>query len=149
MLIVAITRILFEIVQFSTRRLSYIKSPENSLEMIQYICTVIFVWVYHNQCLCPLDWQWQVGVVALFLGWINLILFVSKLPYIGLYVLIFIKIFKTFVTMVVLTMLLILSFGLPFFMVFFDSGVVVSFMICTMVAIKFITMHPSTALSIF
>ncbi len=125
-LALAVGRFLFEIFQLCTKRLSYITDWVNWVELAQYVSTIIFVVVYNTECLCVLNWQWQFGVISIYLGWTNLILFVSKLPFVGIYVLILIKISITFVKMLILTMLLIVSFGIPFFMIFSDMNVVVS-----------------------
>ena len=98
----------------------------NWVECIQYICSIIFVVVYAMDSFCVMDWQWQVGVVAVFLGWINLILFVSKLPFVGIYVIILISISKTFARMLIVTILLIVAFGITFFMIFYDPEATVS-----------------------
>ena len=64
------------------------------------------MWVFHVDCLCPLTWQWQIGVVAVFLGWIDLIVFISKFPFTGIYVLMLVKILYTFLRMLILSVLL-------------------------------------------
>ncbi len=126
LLVLALVRFIFEIIQLINSRLSYILNWENWVEILQYVTTIIFVFVYNTDCLCVLDWQWQIGVISVFLGWINLILFVSKLPFVGIYVIILLKISFTFFKMLILTVLLIISFAIPFFMVFFDVNAVVS-----------------------
>jgi len=79
--------------------------------------------VYANDCYCVLNWQWQVGVAAVFLGWMVFVLFLSKFPYIGIYVVIFLKIFTSFVKMIVLTSILVFSFAIVFLMLFADETV--------------------------
>ena len=107
-------------------RWSYVTDWVNWMESVQYICSIVFVVVYDTDCFCVVNWQWQVGVVAVFWGWINLILFMSKLPFLGIYIIILIRISITFVKMLILTLLLIVAFGLTFFMVFLDADVMVS-----------------------
>ena len=125
-LFLAFIRFIFEVVQLVRHRLSYVKDWINYVEVAQYFSTVIFVWVYHNHCFCVLVWQWEVGVAAVFLGWIVMVLFVSKLPWVGIYVLILLKISWTFVKMIGLMLLLVVSFAVTFHMIFFDSSVQVS-----------------------
>ncbi|XP_064390866.1 transient receptor potential cation channel subfamily A member 1 homolog [Halichondria panicea] len=117
-LLLAVARLFFETIQFITKRLSYLTDWINWVEVIQYVTTIIFVVVYSTDNFCVLNWQWQIGVISIFLGWINLI---SKLPFVGIYVL---KISMTTLKMLLLTMLLIMSFGIPFFMVFFDVNAI-------------------------
>lgn len=82
----------------------------------------MFVWVFHVDCLCPLNWQWQVGVVAVFLGWIVLLFFISKLR---IYVLMFAKIFKTFLKTLVVSILLVVAFALTFYLTFAEPEILV------------------------
>ncbi len=131
-LLLALARFFFEIIQLYTKRLSYLTDWINWVEVIQYVTTIVFVVVYNTDNFCVLNWQWQIGVISIFLGWINLIVFFSKLPFVGIYVLILIKISITFFKMLLLTMLLIVSFGIPFFMVFFDANAIVSHCTCIM-----------------
>ena len=103
----------------------------NWMEFTLFICSIIFVsWVYFTECQCALNWQWQIGVVAVFLGWIDLIIFISKFPLTGVYVLMFVKILYTFLKMLILTLLLVIAFGLTFYMLFFDPAASVSLEIC-------------------
>jgi len=90
------------------------------------LCSIIFVWVFHTGCLCPLYWQWQLGAVAIFLGWMNLIVFIQKFPLTGIYVLMFINILYTFLRTVMLSFLLVIAFSLTFYMAFFEPGITVS-----------------------
>ena len=122
----ALCRLLVEIAQLVSLKLSYVTDWVNWMEVTLFVCSIIFVWVYTNKCQCVLDWQWQIGVVAVFLGWIDLIIFISKFPLTGIYVLMFIKIFYTFLKMLVLTLLLVVAFGITFYMVLFDPMATVS-----------------------
>ena len=119
-------RIIFEIFQFLRLKLSYFKEVINLLEIVLYFSTLNFVWIFHSPCLCVIGKQWEFGVVAVFLGWFILTLFTDKLPLAGLYVLMFISILKTFLKTIVLSLLLIVSFGLAFFMLFHNPDISVS-----------------------
>ena len=54
----------------------------------------------------------------MFLGWLDLIIFIRKLPLTGIYVLMFIDIFYTFCRLFFLSLLLVIAFGLAFYMSF-------------------------------
>ena len=125
-LLLAVARLVFELVQFVSQKLSYLKDWINWVEIAQYTCTVVFMAIYWNDCYCVLQWQWQVGVTAVFLGWIVMILFVTKLPWVGIYVIILTRICVSFLQFVGLILLLIAAFGLTFHMTFFDFQVNVS-----------------------
>ena len=96
----------------------YLTDFTNFLELLLYGSTLTFVSVFDTSCLCPTNYQWQFGILAVFLGWINLLLFVQKFPGIGIYIVMFLKICKTFLRTVVLLLLLLMAFGLAFYMAF-------------------------------
>ena len=114
----SLCRLVVEGIQFATQFPRYMSDWINWMEIALYACAIVFVWVFHVNCLCPLTWQWQIGVVAVFLGWIDLIVFISKLPLTGIYVLMFMKIIYTFLKVLILSILLVVAFGLTFFLVF-------------------------------
>ena len=119
-------RIIFEIFQFMRLKVLYFKEFINWLEIVLYFSTLNFVWVFHSPCSCVAEKQWELGVMAVFLGWLIMTLFTDKLPWIGLYVLMFVSIFKTFLKTVMLALLLLVSFGLAFFMLFHHPNISVS-----------------------
>ena len=115
-LFLSLGRLVLEGVQFMTQFPRYLLDWINLMEIVLFVCSIIFMWVFHVDCLCPLEWQWQIGVVAVFLGWIDLIVFISKFPLTGIYVLMFVKILYTFLRMLILSILLVLAFGLTFYL---------------------------------
>lgn len=119
-------RIVIEIFQFMRLKLHYFKEVINWLEIVLYFCTLNFVWVFHSPCFCVVERQWELGVIAVFLGWLIMTLFTDKLPWGGLYVLMFISIFRTFLKTILLSLLLLISFGLAFFMLFHHPDIAVS-----------------------
>ena len=116
----------FEIARCPLLRWNYVKDWENWMEIALYVCSIVFAWVFHTECLCPFEWQWQVGVVSMFLGWITLLVFVQKFPNTGIYVLMFLSICYTFLKAVILFALLVLAFSLTFYMVFYEPQFQVS-----------------------
>lgn len=67
-----------------------------------------------------------IGVVVVFLGWIDLIVSrFSKLPFTGIYVLMFVKILYTFLRMLIFSALLIVAFGLTFYLTFTQPEILV------------------------
>ena len=63
--------------------LDYLRNWVNWIELLLYLCSIIFSFVFLNGCVCPKPWQWQIGSVAVFLSWIVLIMNCRKLPIIG------------------------------------------------------------------
>ena len=109
-----------ELVQIILFRLQYLTSFVNYIEVSLFIFTIMFASVHSSHCYCTRSWQWQFGVIAVFLSWIALVFSIRKLPVVGIYVVMFIKIFSNFIKVVILALLLISAFAVPFYMVFYD-----------------------------
>ena len=135
--------IIREAFQVALFRLQYLTSFVNFIEVPLFIFTIMFASVRGNQCYCTHPWQWQIGVIAVFLGWIALILSIRKLPKFGIYVVMFIEIFKNFMKVVILALLLIFAFAFPLYMMFYDpqlrsEGIVSSYKIIFLTFILFL-----------
>ncbi|XP_011407359.2 PREDICTED: transient receptor potential cation channel subfamily A member 1 homolog, partial [Amphimedon queenslandica] len=115
--IIMLIRELAQVIQF---KLEYLSSFVNYIEVPLFILTIMFTSVRSNQCYCTHSWQWQVGVIAVFLSWIALVFSIRKLPVVGIYVVMFIKIFNNFIKVVVLALLLISAFAFPLYMMFYN-----------------------------
>ena len=127
MILLALLRLTHELFfQLGTGRLHYFLDWVNWMEMVLYSCSIIFTAMPNWICPCVFSWQWQVGVVAVFLAWCDFIVFTAKFAKIGIYVVIFIEICKTFLKLILLTTLLIVTFGIIFYMIFSDPNVQVS-----------------------
>jgi transient receptor potential cation channel subfamily A protein 1 len=98
---------------------NYLKDWVNWIELTLFTTSIIFVVIFFTDCLCPMGWQWQLGAMAVFLGWLDLILFLRKLlPLTGIYIVMFVDIFYTFCRLFVFALLLVIAFGLSFYMAF-------------------------------
>ena len=124
-IILALFRLFLEMYQMISQGLRYLLDWVNWMEWFLFVCTVIFASVFHADCLCVRDWQWQIGIVAVFLGWIELMFFLSKLPLIGIYVVMFLEILKTVLKIIIFSFLLLVAFGLAFYMAFFEPNITV------------------------
>lgn len=80
LLAAVIILLLYEIWQCANQRLYYLQDWTNSIDVILYICTIVFATSAFGDCMCPASWQWQVGCVAVFLAWIDLLIFLRMLP---------------------------------------------------------------------
>lgn len=80
---------LLHLIHFNYRHIgSYIDDVDLAtlVKIPLIVCTLIFisgVWIHGNRCLCPLEWQWQVGIAAVFLAWADLVLYMRKLRLLG------------------------------------------------------------------
>ena len=85
-IVLALLRLLMEVIQLYKSRIYYFSDYENWIELVLYFSAIFFTFVFANDCACPFRWQWQLGSIAVFLGWIIFIFFVRKLPHIGKHV---------------------------------------------------------------
>ena len=109
-------------IHHSTALLSYFA------KIVLYIFSLLFAFVYVADCKCVALWQWQCGILAVFLSWINLLIAVAKFPLTGIYVLMLIRVFYTFLKVVLLSALLVIAFGTSFYMAFREPAILVSYM---------------------
>ena len=119
-------RLLLEASQLVYQLRSYLFDWVNWIEVSLYILSIIFVSVFRTTCLCPQEWQWQIGVMVIFLAWIDLIIVCAKFPNIGIYVIMFGKVLGTFLKVLLLSILLVATFGLTFYMTFSEPQYQVS-----------------------
>lgn len=59
-------------------------------------------------------WQWEMGAMGVVLAWLNLLGDIRQLPFLGIYVIMFFDIFKTFLKFVVVFLVFIVAFSLGF-----------------------------------
>lgn len=126
-ILLAVTRLIMEMVQLIIHGPpAYLSDPVNYIEISLYVSSIIFSFVFTTPCLNIHHWQWQFGVLAVFLGWIVLITFLQKWPRPGIYVIVFLKTMESFLKVSFLAVLLVIAFALPFYMQFFEPGKAVS-----------------------
>ena len=95
---------------------------ETLLHPWAYVLTIVFVFGFVNDCWCAPAWQWQIGALAVFMSYINFILMLRGLPYLGVFINMLFNIVITFVKILYLPLLLILAFAIPFYMVLVRDG---------------------------
>lgn len=118
-MVLAAYHILREIFWMAFQFRAYVYNIQNYIQWGLYTTSVIFVvFVFINHCGCPRNWQWQVGIVSVFLGWLNLIFLASNFPVISIYVIMFRDIFNTFFKLVFFALLLVSANSLVLFMMF-------------------------------
>ena len=88
----ALLQLAIEVIQLCRHPVEDLQDWVNWLEIPLYLFSIIFTFVFATPCLCVYHWQWQIGVMALFLGWIGLVSFLQKWPVTEIYVLMFINI---------------------------------------------------------
>ena len=112
-------RSIIELVQLIQRRLDYLTEPENYLEILLIVSTIIVAIAAQAQdCLCLSGFSWQFGALAVFLGWIDLVLYLRKLPHTGIPINMLQNVVVTFLKLIYLPMILIIAFAIPLYMLF-------------------------------
>uniref|UniRef100_A0A674EGX8 Transient receptor potential cation channel, subfamily A, member 1a n=1 Tax=Salmo trutta TaxID=8032 RepID=A0A674EGX8_SALTR len=97
----------------------YFRDVTNALDWGAAVTSLLFV--------TPLlmdfkdTWHWEAGVVAVLLSWINFLLYFQRFERVGIYVVMFLEIAKTLLSIIVLFFFLLLAFALAFYN-FVDSG---------------------------
>lgn len=113
----SVIQLLRELVQLWRRRILYFYDLENFVELSMCVLTIMFCAGHHSDdCLCTNAAVWQIGAVALFLAWMDLLMFLKRLPFTGIPINILLNIVYTFLTLAIVPVLLILSFAYPFYM---------------------------------
>jgi len=93
-------------------------SYENYIQLLVFIFTIIFAFGFPNKCWCAPPWQWQIGALAVFLAWFNVIVLLKDMPWAGLPINMLFNIIKTFTKLIFMPVLLLIAFSIPFYMLF-------------------------------
>lgn len=91
---------------------------ENLIEWICYITAILFVLDFsacHRETGLKYDWQWQLGAVSITATWLNLLSNFRKFPLVGIYVVMFTDVFKTFLKFSIICLLFVVAFSLGFY----------------------------------
>ena len=120
LILVSIVYLVFEAIQLIRRRLQYLLEYENYIQVALFFCSIIYVVPTGDTCWCTPSWKWQIGVVAVFLGWLNCIILLRNWPVWGRPAAMLLNVYLNFAKLVYLPILLILTFGFPFYMMFVE-----------------------------
>ena len=108
-----------ELLQFLQKRQGYLKEPENYMELLLIFSTFTFATAGHAEgCFCLESFAWQFGVLAVFLAWIDLLVYLKKLPLTAIPINMLNSIVLTFLKLVYLPLILLIVFAIPFYMLF-------------------------------
>ena len=114
--------LIFEAVQLVRRHKKYLVEYENYIQVIMFILILIFVFPYpENVCLYYSHWRWQVGTLGVFLAWVNSFMLLKEAPFLGQPITMLLNVYNNFIRIIYLPVLLILTFSVPFYMIFFRA----------------------------
>ncbi|RUS77619.1 hypothetical protein EGW08_014619 [Elysia chlorotica] len=109
-----------EMIQLYQAKLNYL-GWTNLIEWIVYVTALLLV-ISFNECQRTTgyryEWQWHLGAIAVFLAWIDLVLFIQKFPRFGIYVVMFTDILFTFSQFFVVFFLFVIAFAVSFYALF-------------------------------
>ncbi|XP_035219625.1 transient receptor potential cation channel subfamily A member 1 homolog isoform X2 [Stegodyphus dumicola] len=115
--IFAVIHLLKEIYQIQQNGRKYL-NLENIMEWTCYLSALLFI-ADLNKCSSETGirqvWQWELGSFSIFLAWMVLLMFISKFPFLGIYVIMFIQILSTFVNFSLVFFLFVVAFALAFY----------------------------------
>ncbi|XP_074843185.1 transient receptor potential cation channel subfamily A member 1 isoform X2 [Carettochelys insculpta] len=102
-----------EIFQLFQQKLKYLLDCSNLLDWTIYTSSIIFVSsLFVNT---PVGLQWECGAIAVYLSWMNFLLYLQRFESYGIYIVMFWEILRTLLRIAVVFFFLILAFGLSFF----------------------------------
>nr|XP_056710881.1 transient receptor potential cation channel subfamily A member 1 [Euleptes europaea] len=111
--IMSVLGICKEIIQLFQQKLRYLLDYSNLLDWTIHSTSIIFV----SSLFIKIDQaalQWECGAIAIFLSWMNFLLYLQRFENYGIYVVMFWEILRTLLRIAVVFFFLILAFGLSF-----------------------------------
>lgn len=126
LILTSIAYLILEVAQLTTRIHHYLKEVENYIQVIMFISVIIFVFpVGQNSCWCLPGWKWQIGALAVFLAWINLLLLIRYIPWlkVGEHSTMLFNVYINFMKLIYLPILLLVTFAIPLYMLLVDSTI--------------------------
>ena len=106
---------------YSKKVIGYVRDWVNWVEMTQNIASIIFVTSVDRQsCFCPSRSGWEAGIVSIALTWVVLVVWVQTMHLIGIYVIIMLRIIRSFLKVAIFGILLVVGFGLSFYLLFYQ-----------------------------
>lgn len=123
-LLLAVGQICKEFMQMYYLKLQYFKEFVNYLELTLYGATILFMLPFLAENLDEnindftnpwKDIKWNAGAVAILLAWGNLLLYLKRFPFFGLYVVMFTEVFQTLVSVLLVFSIFIIGFALSFY----------------------------------
>ena len=121
-LLFAIVRLLVELYQLYIKKvIGYFRNWANWVEIAHGIASIIFVaGVDKQSCFCASKLEWEAGIVSMALTWVVLVVMLKTMHLIGIYVTMMLKIIQSFLKVAIFGVLLVVGFGLSFYLLFYQ-----------------------------
>lgn len=117
-IVFAVLHLAKEFYQIYTQRLRYFTEWTNFLEWALYLTAFLFVLPYVTDdtgLRQNFEIYWQMGTFSIFFGYVNLILIVEPIKFLGLYVTMFLEVMKTVLKVLLLFVMFTLAFAMAFY----------------------------------
>ncbi|XP_035826421.1 transient receptor potential cation channel subfamily A member 1 [Aplysia californica] len=108
-----------EVFQIFTQGTHYFADIGNGLEWCLYITSLVFSTPFLMGM--AFHFQWEAGALAIFFAWFNCLVFLQRFDFFGIYVVMFLEILRTLVQVLCVFSILIIAFGLAFYMLMFKE----------------------------
>jgi len=117
LLLFSAINLILEGLQAITRKLEYLKEWDNYMQLsISALTTSFVISNKFHHCFCPSGPQWQLGTLVIFLAWLNFILLMRSVPFTAIPINMLLGITRSFLKVITLPILLVISFGIPLFL---------------------------------
>ncbi|XP_050334009.1 transient receptor potential cation channel subfamily A member 1 isoform X3 [Bactrocera neohumeralis] len=112
-----------EFLQMYQQRLHYIFEIDNLISWVLYISALIMVWpVFFCEGHISTV-HYSAAAVAVFLSWFRLLLMLQRFDQVGIYVVMFLEILQTLIKVLIVFSILIIAFGLAFYILLSKCGI--------------------------
>lgn len=111
--IVAILHLIKELLQLKKQRMKYLRSLSNYFEWVGYGFALFYI---VPPCDCKLGFRQEIGAMALFFGWMNLILFLRRFSSYGQYIIMLTTMFATLFKVLLLFFMFVMAFSSTFYL---------------------------------
>ena len=110
-------QILTELVQLIALREKYFKNLTNYFEVALYALSLYYMKLFFTLSVVSQE-QSQIGVICMFLGWVNTLLYLQRIKSCRLYIVMYLKVSFTIVKLLFIFGIIILAFSFTFYLLF-------------------------------
>ncbi|XP_067950725.1 transient receptor potential cation channel subfamily A member 1 homolog isoform X2 [Watersipora subatra] len=126
MLLILCYHVLIEVVQFWCLRLEYF-DWDKLFSWIFYLTSLMFLVPALFCSGRPKPWMWEFGSCAVVFAWLQMLMVIRMNKHFGLYVVMFLRIFKTFISVFLTFLCVLIGFAFAFYMLLANQDTFGSF----------------------
>ncbi|XP_073259168.1 transient receptor potential cation channel subfamily A member 1-like [Porites lutea] len=118
--IITMVHAMKKLFQLKMQKKRYLVFFSHYLEWIAYVSALAYIF---PACDCKLGYKQEVGAIALFFGWVNLILFLRRISSYGRYIIMLTTMFVTLFKVLLLFVLFVMTFSSAFYLLMDETQV--------------------------